>query len=431
MTEQQALANRPPPSITRLEPRSHSRSQPDLAPSLPSSLSPRITLCHFSTIHTELKSRSFHRECLPLAAAGIGIRYVTALNFTGCRDGVDFIPLPAHKSRLHRIRALPSLLLQLLAQRADIYHFQDTELLPLAFALKLFYRRRVIYDAYEDFPSVARSHKSIPRLLRAIAAKIISVVERLAARHFDGLITADPFTLRRLARSGESRKLVFHNFPNLDFFPPPRPAPKNCDIVYRGGLSERAGTFVLLDAMRLLADHGRPARLSLIGYFDDSAAESALRNRIRALALESSVTITGRLSHEAMAAALSGARIGVSPLQDTPKFRLNLPVKVFEYWACGLPVIASDLPCIRPYFRNTHAGLLVRPGDAMEFAISIAWMLDHPAQASRMGQRGRDAVVERFNNHNEVRKLRDFCLRIAAKSQNVANQEILSECLSR
>src|SRR4029077_11842220 len=115
----------------------------------------------------------------------------------------------------------------------------------------------------------------------------------------------------------------------------------------------------------------------------------------RALALESSITITGRLSHEDMAAALSSARIGVSPLQDTPKFRLNLPVKVFEYWACGLPVIASDLPCIRPYFRNTHAGLLVRPGDAMEFAISIAWMLDHPAQASRMGQRGRDAVVER------------------------------------
>src|SRR4029077_7358501 len=288
--------------------------------------------------------------CLPLASAGFGIRYVTALNFNGRRDGIDFIRIPAHKSRFRRIRAFPSLLQQLLAQRADIYHFQDTELLPLAFALKLIYRRCVIYDAYEDFPSIARSHKSIPRLFRPIAAKIVSAVEHLAAHHFDGLMTADPFTLRRLARTGKSRKLVFHNFPNLDFFPSPLPAPKTCDIVYRGGLSERTGTFVLLDAMRLLANQGRPARLSLIGYFDNAAAEETLRTRIRALALESSITITGRLSHEDMAAALSSARIGVSPLQDTPKFRLNLPVKVFEYWACGLAVIASDLPCIRPYF---------------------------------------------------------------------------------
>jgi glycosyltransferase involved in cell wall biosynthesis len=413
MTELQAMTNRPPPSPTRCEILLHTQS-PDLAPSPPSPRTPPVTLCHFSTAHTELKSRSFHRECLPLAAAGIGIRYVTSLNFNGRRDGVDFLAIPAHKSRLRRILAVPSLLRQLLAQRADIYHFQDTELLPLAFALKLIHRRRVIYDAYEDFPSIARSHRLIPSLLRPLAAKIISGVERLAARHFDGLVTADPFTLRRLARTGKSRKLVFHNFPNLEFFPPPRPRPKTCDVVYRGGLSERAGTFVLLDSMRLLADQGRPARLSLVGYFDDAAAESALRERIRALALESSIAITGRLSHEDMAAALGGALIGVSPLQDTPKFRLNLPVKVFEYWACGLPVIASDLPCIRPYFRNTHAGLLVKPGDAIELAKSIAWMLDHPAQASRMGQRGRAAIVQRFNNRNEVRKLRDFCLRIAA-----------------
>ncbi|MGA8222144.1 MAG: glycosyltransferase [Candidatus Acidiferrales bacterium] len=373
-----------------------------------------ITLCHFSTIHTDLKSRSFHRACLPLAAAGIAVRYVSPLKFHGRRDGVDFIPIGAHPKRLKRLLAAPSLLKTLLAQAADIYHFQDTELLPLAFALKLLFRKRVIYDAYEDFPSIARSHASIPRLLRPIAAQFMAATEHLAARCFDGITTADPFTLRRLARTGRSRKIVFHNFPNFDFFPPPSPQPKPFDLVYRGGLSERAGTFVLLNAMRLLANRGQPARLSLIGYHDSPAAEADLLERIRVLGLKSTVVLTGKIAHEDMAAALSSARIGVSPLQDTSKFRVNIPVKVFEYWACGLPVIASDLPSIRPYFKNARAGLLFPPGDASSLAQSIAWMLDHPAQAARMGLRGRYVILQRFNNRNEVRKLLDLCFRVAS-----------------
>jgi glycosyltransferase involved in cell wall biosynthesis len=184
--------------------------------------------------------------------------------------------------------------------------------------------------------------------------------------------------------------------------------------VYRGGLSERAGTFVLLEALRLLANRGQPARLFLIGYYDSPTAEAQLRERIRVLGLESTITLSGKLAHEEMAAALSTARIGVSPLQDTPKFRLNIPVKVFEYWACGIPVIASDLPSIRPYFKNSNAGLLFPPGDAPGLAQSISWLLNHPAQAERMGRHGRSLVQQRFNNQNELRRLHDFISRIAA-----------------
>lgn len=373
-----------------------------------------ITLCHFSTLHTDLKSRSFHRACLPLAAAGIKVRYLSPMNFQGRREGVDFVALPEHASCLERILAAPSLLKKLLAQAADIYLFQDTELLPLAFALKLLFRKRVIYDAYEDFPSIARSHASIPRVLRPLAAQFMAAAEHIAAQCFDGLTTADPFTLRRLAHTGRSRKLVFHNFPNFDFFPPPTPCPKPFDVVYRGGLSERAGTFVLLEALRLLANRGQPASLFLIGYYDSPTAEAQLRERIRVLGLESTITLSGKLAHEEMAAALSTARIGVSPLQDTPKFRLNIPVKVFEYWACGIPVIASDLPSIRPYFKNSNAGLLFPPGDAPGLAQSISWLLNHPAQAERMGRHGRSLVQQRFNNQNELRRLHDFISRIAA-----------------
>jgi glycosyltransferase involved in cell wall biosynthesis len=373
-----------------------------------------VTLCHFTTVHTQLKSRSFHRECLPLAASGFAIRYVAPMTATERIPRVTFVSTRAHTSRVRRACAIPSSLRELLLQDASLYHFQDPELLPMGFLLKLIFRKRVIYDAYEDFPSMTANKKSIPGFLQPVAAAAVNSIEQLAALCFDGLMTADPFTLRRLARTGRSKKLVFYNFPNLDFFPRPKPCEKRFDIVYRGGLSDRAGTFVLLEAVKLLAERRRkPPTLLLMGYPDNAQAAEELRSRVRALGLEASTTFQGRIDHEDMARTLSQARIGVCPLQPIPKFLLNIPVKVFEFWACGLPVVASDLAPIRPFFHGTRAGFLFQPGNSAEMAKRIGWLLDHPDAAALMGRQGRACVERRFNNEREVHKLRDFVMRIA------------------
>jgi len=377
-----------------------------------------LTICHFTVAHEQLKSRSFHRELLPLALAGVNIRYLSPMDPHPVRDGIRFVSLPRSRSRIWRAVASIGLLPLLLRQRASVYHFQDPQLLPAAFTLKLLFRKRVIYDAYEDFPALVAARKSIPRIFRSLAAKLLSGVESVAARCFDGILTADASTLRRFARYSRSRKLVFYNFPNIDYFPAPRARATTFDVVYRGGLSDRAGTGVLLDTMALLATRGAPLRLLLLGYFDDAQSEERFRQRIRKLNLESRVEIRGRIPHEEMAAALGSARVGVSPLLPVPKFLANIPVKIFEYWACGLPVVATDLPPMRPFFRHGEAGLLVDSSREekliFSMAESIRWLLDHPALAREMGKCGRALITERFNNAAEVPKLRRFCEHIAA-----------------
>lgn len=371
---------------------------------------------------------------MPLARSGIEVRYLAPVKADSHRDGVDIIALKRHSNRLSRIFAQFALLRTLLRQRATLYHFQDPELLPLAFALKLVCRKRVVYDAYEDFPSIAANKAGLSRRLKALAAKAIANIEKLAVRLFDGVMTADPFTMRRLAKS-RGPKIVFYNFPNLAFFPSAPPTrPKVFDLVYRGGLSGRAGIFVLIEALRLLATRPRPANLLLIGYFDNHSAEKTIRERIHAAGVSHLVEIRGRLDHEKMAAALSEAAIGISPLQAVPKFMLNIPVKVFEYWACGIPVVSSDLPPIRPFFRNAEAGFLFPAQSAPALAQSIAWLLDHPSEAAAMGARGRDLVVRRFNNSAELRKFHRFCARVAANPMKCTvpepSEEVLSACSS-
>jgi glycosyltransferase involved in cell wall biosynthesis len=376
-----------------------------------------LIVCHCTTAHTQLKSRSYHRQLLPLSEMGIGVRYVAPMKNRDMRSGVKLVGIPVRKNAFRRLLAWPELLVKLLRQNASVYHFQDPQLLPLGFALKLIFRRRIVYDAYEDFPAIAAAKQSIPGPLRPMASATVAFAERVASRLFDGVITADPMTLRRFAVRKQSRKLVFYNFPNLDFFPEPRPRSTPFDVVYRGGLSARTGAVVLLEALRILSARPHPPRLLLIGYFDTPAAEQELRRRIRTLGLAALVEIRGRIDHETMADALGEARIGVSPLLAVRKFQINIPVKVFEYWACGLPVVATDLAPMRPFFRHGHAGLLVHPGDAGELAGSIAWLLDHPDFAARMGQRGRQLVIRRFNNTCEIQKLRRLFERIVNPSQ--------------
>jgi glycosyltransferase involved in cell wall biosynthesis len=374
-------------------------------------------LCHFTTMHTDLKSRSFYMEFMPLAAWGAKVRYVAPAGINGQRDGVNFVTLAKPSGRISQLRNIPSVLQVLLRQDADVYHFQDPELLPVALMLKAIFRKRIVFDSYEDFAAMALTMRGMPRPLRPVVASFVGGLQKLAAICFDGVMTADSGTLRRVARVGRSRKLTFYNFPNLDVFPPPQPRKaKEFDVVYRGGLSERAGTWVLLDAMRLLADRGRFARLLLIGYCDDGEVERALRQRVASLRLSAQVEIMGRVQHSEMAQALGRARIGICPLQDIPKFRVNIPVKVFEYWACGLPVIASDLPPIRPFFKNVNGGILFQPEDTAGLAQCIAWLLEHPKTAARMGEHGRDAVVQRFNHRREVQKLRRFFAQVSGRA---------------
>ncbi|HEY0704881.1 MAG TPA: glycosyltransferase family 4 protein [Candidatus Acidoferrales bacterium] len=371
-----------------------------------------FAVCHFTAAHSELKSRSFHMQCKPLADAGVAVLYASPAINAGRQRGMRFVRLPKLRGKLRTFLASPSLLRILLSLKAEVYHFQDPELLPLAFAMKVFFRKRIVFDCYEDFPSMAYTMRGVPAMLRPAVAKATRGVLGLAARCFDGVMTADALTLRGFGGGGKSKKLTFYNFPNPEFFPAPESAAKDFDIVYRGGLSERAGTWQLLDAIRWLAVRGKPVRALLIGYCDSPEIEAALRERIRLLGLSEAVELQGRIGHGEMAKALGRARIGVSPLQDIPKFRVNIPVKVFEYWACGLPVVATDLAPIRPFFKNVDGGLLCPPGDAKALAQSIAWLLEHPQSAARMGQKGRTAIETRFTHRDEVRKLLRFYSRI-------------------
>jgi glycosyltransferase involved in cell wall biosynthesis len=71
--------------------------------------------------------------------------------------------------------------------------------------------------------------------------------------------------------------------------------------------------------------------------------------------------------------------------------------KAFEYLACGLAMLVSDLPEWRAMYVDTGVGLACDPDDPASIATALAWFLDHPDQMHAMGECGRRRILEEWN----------------------------------
>jgi glycosyltransferase involved in cell wall biosynthesis len=96
---------------------------------------------------------------------------------------------------------------------------------------------------------------------------------------------------------------------------------------------------------------------------------------------------------------------GLVTLHPVINYLDALPVKMFEYMAAGIPVIASDFPLWREIVLGNQCGLCVDPMDPTAIAKAIDFLVIHPAEARQMGENGRRAVLERYNWSVEQAKL--------------------------
>jgi len=70
------------------------------------------------------------------------------------------------------------------------------------------------------------------------------------------------------------------------------------------------------------------------------------------------------------------------------------PMKLFEYMAAGVPIVASDLPSLREVLRHGENGWLVNPGDSAALAVGISHMLRTPDLAERIAQQALQDVKQ-------------------------------------
>jgi glycosyltransferase involved in cell wall biosynthesis len=161
-------------------------------------------------------------------------------------------------------------------------------------------------------------------------------------------------------------------------------------IGFAGSLKPWHGVETLLDAFALLRPQVSEARLLVVG---TGPREAALRERAAMLGLQDTVLFTGGVPHEAMPGLLAAMDIAAAPYSSVPDFYFS-PLKLYEYMAAGLAVVASATGEIGSLVREGHTGVLCPPDDPAVLARTLLQLARDPQARARLGQAAR-AEAER------------------------------------
>lgn len=357
-----------------------------------------LRIVQLSTVHDRDDVRIFHKQCRSLAAAGHDVTLLVADGLgDALRDGVAIVDLGRRPAgRLARMTLLPWRALRTVrALRPALLHFHDPELLPLGWWLSRG-GLAVLYDAHEDVPQQILAKHWLPRWLRPALSRVFAVFEGAVARRLRGVVVANPPNLPRFLALG-CDAICVNNFPLLEEFPAPSSAARTPRLLaYVGGLTRARGVVQLVQALALMQD----ATLRLCGRFADDGCEGACR----ALPGWAQVEYLGHVDRAGIQAVLAAAEVGMCTLLPEPNYLVALPVKLFEYMAAGLPVVASDIALWRAIVDAEQCGALVDPADPRAIARATLALLADPQRAA-MGARGRAAVLRQYHWGVEADKL--------------------------
>lgn len=117
------------------------------------------------------------------------------------------------------------------------------------------------------------------------------------------------------------------------------------------------------------------------------------------------VKYLGMISREKVNQLYGKSRAGIVLYQPAKNHFESQPIKLFEFMAAGLPVIASDFPLWKKIVEGNQCGICVNPTDVNEVRKACVHLLKRPELGRRMGLAGRKAVVQKYNWNCEKDKL--------------------------
>lgn len=289
---------------------------------------------------------------------------------------------------------------QAIKSNASICHFHDPELIPVAVCLALA-GRKVIYDVHEDLPRQIMSKHWISPWLRRGVSVGAALIEWISSRvFFSGIVAATPVISERFPRN---KTVTVQNFPEFamsDANGSDSYRTRIRSVAYIGGLEEIRGIREMVQAIAI-CNRTSPIKFFLAGRFSNSET----KKRIESMEGWNEVDFLGWKSRQEVKEILAKSRVGLVVLHPISNYLVSYPVKLFEYMAAGIPVVASDFPLWREIVEDADCGILVDPMNPEAIATAISWLLDNPERAEEMGKNGRRAVEKKYNWAAEFTKL--------------------------
>jgi colanic acid biosynthesis glycosyl transferase WcaI len=170
--------------------------------------------------------------------------------------------------------------------------------------------------------------------------------------------------------------------------------------VYAGIHGIAQGLETLVETARLLKEHP-DVHILLIG---DGPKKKDVADLIRRLEL-SNLTLLPEQPRQQIPDYLSAADVALIPLRNLEIFSSALPSKMFDAWACQLPVLLSVPGEARQLMEGCEAGLYIPPEDPPALSEAILACQMQPQLRKKWGENGRRFTEANFSRQALAEKL--------------------------
>lgn len=179
-----------------------------------------------------------------------------------------------------------------------------------------------------------------------------------------------------------------------------------------GGLSPWHGVEVLPALLERLIGRYPDIRLVIAG---DGPLRGDLEREARERGLERSIVFTGALPHEEIPAWIRRFDIALAPYPRPKHDFYFSPLKIFEYMACGVPVVAAGLGQIPDIVRDGETGLLYPPDKPGVLLAACERLLDEPRLRESLGRAAAKDIRANYTWNRNAERVTDLARALAAR----------------
>ena len=183
--------------------------------------------------------------------------------------------------------------------------------------------------------------------------------------------------------------------------------PKTKIIGFVGTFVPHQGLSYLVESSRFVLENHPEAIFLLVG---DGPMRKDILNMVRSMGLVEHFIFPGAVPQEEVVFYINAMDVCVAPFTRSRNERIGLsPLKIYDYMACGKPVVASDIKGVGDLLRQNDLGIAVRPEDPPSLAKAILLALDDQELAVRCLQTGPPTIKKNFTWQITAQRVVEVC----------------------
>lgn len=201
---------------------------------------------------------------------------------------------------------------------------------------------------------------------------------------------------------------VYFDFENKVSLPPAgevkktRPQNINGNVIYVGGVSDRYGTPIMLEALKIVNNNYKKIGLNLVCREYEEKIFGKYKNEAWLKIINASGTQLDKVYSE--------SDIAIIPIRNIEYHNFTIPVKLFEYISYNLPIISTDCFETAKFIKQNNIGIIVKD-NAESIAQAIIEVYENPYRIREFKENIQKCLVNENLWIHRIDKIEQFLVR--------------------